>query len=101
MDRDPKTGRFLTGNRAALGNKGNTRPKWGNKSALKHGIAGIGATPLLLEREDALYVFVSKKNSIRINNEHYIKNEDGSISFHDDVVPVLESFGIQLLTRDT
>lgn len=37
MDRDSVTGRFLPGNRAAVGARGNRCSKWGNKNALKHG----------------------------------------------------------------
>ena len=40
--RDPQTGRFLSGNQAAVGNKGNRNPKWRNKNAFKHGLYANG-----------------------------------------------------------
>ncbi|HEM6577781.1 hypothetical protein [Streptococcus orisratti] len=37
MDRD-RFGRFLPGNQAAVGNRGNRKPKYGNNNAMKHGL---------------------------------------------------------------
>jgi len=36
-ERDPKTGKFLPGNKITQGNKGNRKPKWGNKNAVVTG----------------------------------------------------------------
>lgn len=40
--RDPKNGRFLPGNKIAVGNRGNENPKWRNQNAVKHGLYSGG-----------------------------------------------------------
>lgn len=96
MERDPKTGRFLPGNRAAVGNKGNTKPKWGNKNALKHGLFTSTVVPKV--KEDG-YLYLSKykygagiEDVIRIAPEGFIKDEDG-IRLRDDLWEELEKRG--------
>lgn len=41
MERDRKTGRFMPGNKIAVGNKGNREPKWRNRNAVKHGFDSL------------------------------------------------------------
>lgn len=55
MERD-KQGRFLAGNQVAIGNKGNRRPKFGNKNAVKHGLRRR-YTGLLLNRTGGLSIY--------------------------------------------
>ncbi|MDP4085796.1 MAG: hypothetical protein Q8934_14415 [Bacillota bacterium] len=96
MERDPKTGRFLLGNQIAVGNKGNRKPKWGNKNAIKHGAYGL-ITPLAKVHNDGnLYIWISRKTVIKIAPEGFIKYEDGRIAIRDDIAPLLEERGVKL-----
>ncbi len=45
MDRDPKSGKFLPGNQAARGARGNWMPKWGNRNHVTHGLYSMTVFP--------------------------------------------------------
>jgi uncharacterized protein YjcR len=95
MDRDPKTGRFLPGNQLAVGNRGNSNPKWGNKNAMKHGL--FGALPLAKVLSDGcLYIYISRKSLVKIKPDGFIKEKDGNIRIRNDLAERLEKMGIAL-----
>lgn len=95
MDRDPKTGRFLPGNREAVGNKGNRKPKWGNQNALKHGFFTTAfIVPIIKDRK----LYLSKKGipSVVIGPEGFLVDDEGRIRIRNDVAERLEDMGYKL-----
>ncbi|NRD81147.1 hypothetical protein HPT25_28045 [Bacillus sp. BRMEA1] len=96
MERDPKTGRFLPGNQAAVGNQGNRKPKWGNKNALKHGLYGIAEPMAMVQPDGNLYIWLSRSNVIKIGPEGFIQDGNGRISIRNDIAPLLEERGFKL-----
>lgn len=95
MERDPKTGRFLPGNKAAVGNRGNRKPKWGNKNAVKHGMYSEIFLPKI---SDGYLYLISQYNIMRLKPEYFYQDSEGLIWIHDKAVPVLEGLGIELLS---
>ncbi|MBY0124501.1 hypothetical protein [Bacillus sp. S/N-304-OC-R1] len=94
MERDPKTGRFLPGNKIAAGNRGNCKPKWGNKNALKH---GFFATHQLARftQDGELEIFTSKGIAYRIAPDYFFVDEQGKIRVHNKVSSMLEKMGVR------
>lgn len=100
MERDPKTGRFLPGNKAAVGNRGNTNPKWGNKNALKH---GFFATHQLarITKDGELEIFTSKGVAYRVAKDYFCVDELGRVRVHDKVSSMLKKMGVRFeVTED-
>ena len=95
MGRDPQTGRFLPGNRIAVGNKGNRNPKYGNKNSIKHGLYGVIA-PVIRLRNDFLYIAISRASIIRLYPDEFFCYEDGNIAIRDDIAEQLEKLGVSL-----
>jgi hypothetical protein len=93
MERDPQTGRFLPGNKAAAGNRGNRKPKWGNKNAFKHGLWAEWFYPQI--KGDQL-VITSQYRQFCIKPGYFYQSQDGRIWIHDDAVPLLEKIGVKL-----
>jgi hypothetical protein len=92
LERDPKTGRFLKGNKAAVGNKGNTKPKWGNKNARKHGFYCTFLYPRILE-DGRLVIYKVGKTPVAIRPEGYYQDKDGAIWIDNDIIEKLEEKG--------
>ncbi|MED1489182.1 MULTISPECIES: hypothetical protein [Bacillus] len=95
MDRDPKTGRFLPGNKAAVGNRGNRNPKWGNKNALKHGFYGK-VSLWKVQNDGNLRISQSGGLAVIIKPGGFIKDKDGSIMLRNDIVEKLREMGFVL-----
>jgi hypothetical protein len=92
MEREPKTGRFLPGNQVAVGNKGNRKPKWGNKNAVKHGFFQSFIVPTI--RDDGnLYLYKKGSGYVCIKPEGFIQDENGDIWLRDDVAARLDELG--------
>ncbi|OKL35497.1 hypothetical protein [Domibacillus mangrovi] len=98
MQRDPKTGRFLPGNQVAAGNRGNQKPKWGNKNAVKHGFYQTFIVPKM-QSDGSLHLYKKGVDIVAIQPEGYRLEEDGSISIRDDVAAVLDEMGFVLERR--
>lgn len=94
MNRDPKTGRFLPGNQVAAGNKGNTRPKWGNQNAMKHGFCSN--ISFLRLRDDGSLLAQSKGSYLLIKPGFSYKDENGNLMIHEDVIRLLREQGFVL-----
>jgi uncharacterized protein YjcR len=92
MERDPKTGRFLSGNKAAVGNKGNRLPKWGNKNAVKHGFYQTFIIPSIGE-DGNLYLYKKSVGYTVIPPNGFFKDEEGRIWIRDDITTKLEEMG--------
>ena len=101
QERDPKTGRFIRGNQAARGNRGNTKPKWGNRNAIKHGFYSDFTCryPLyaVLPFDGCLWLsFRGKKVSLPPEYFYMIpKEEGGGIMIREDVVQELRDRGFR------
>lgn len=85
MDRDKSTGRFITGNKAAIGNRGNTNPKWKNRNAVKHGFSGA-IKPCWIDNEGKLNVLMGRGRDrsyliVRHSPGMFRVNEEGEVSF--------------------
>jgi uncharacterized protein YjcR len=93
MERDEK-GRFLPGNKAAKGNKGNRNPKWNNKNAVKHGFYQDFILAKL--REDGNLHLIKRGSSVVVGPTGYIREEDGRIRLRDDIVQELKNRGYAL-----
>jgi hypothetical protein len=92
MERDPKTGRFLKGNKAAVGNRGNTNPKWGNKNAMIHGF--YASYVICKVRDDGnLLVSARGKPSFIIKSSGFTEDDEGTFWFRDDVAEKLKEYG--------
>lgn len=92
MERDPNTGRFLPGNKIAVGNSGNRHPKYGNKNAMKHGLYA-SFTYAIVRNDGNLWVFAQGKQGFVISPKGFIRDEDGSIRIRDDIATKLEEYG--------
>lgn len=95
LERDPKTGRFLPGNKLAKGNKGNTQSKYGNKNALKHGFFAKHQLAHFTPEGD-LEIFTGKGFAYRVEPDYYFIDEQGRIRLHDKVSTLLEQLGVRL-----
>ncbi len=95
MERDPKTGKFLSGNKVAAGNKGNHKPKWGNKNALKHGFFQTFIFPELKD-DGNLYLHKKGLDTVVIKPAGFFKDEEGKIRIRNDVAEYLEEIGFVL-----
>ncbi|MGM7637600.1 hypothetical protein [Bacillus sp. Hm123] len=98
MERDQKTGRFLSGNKVAVGNRGNRNPKWGNKNAVKH---GFYETITIMEVQDdgRLLIFQSGAGAVRINPSAYYvvnDNEKQGFAIRMNIVEYLLARGFKL-----
>lgn len=85
MERD-SNGRFVQGNQAAKGNKGNKKPKWGNSNAVTSGqyIRYSG----LSERDGFVYVIADHYSvGVLDPNQYYIDN--GQIYVSDELAASL------------
>lgn len=100
MERDPKTGRFLPGNRVAIGNKGNGKSKWKNRNAVKHGYYGIYRR-CWIEDSGRLVIEMGREgrtiNIITLPQGGFEVLDDGSINLNDYFTSVFAKSGIQLL----
>lgn len=92
MERDPKTGRFLPGNKAAVGNRGNRKPKWGNKNAQKHGFFSSFIMPRILD-DGRLLLYKRGQNPIVIRPEGFFIDEEGAIWIENNIVAKLAEMG--------
>ena len=93
MGRDPATGRFLPGNKIALGNKGNQNPKWGNKNAEKHGY--YSKVKLASVGEDGyLWIHLNHRHAIRVRPNHFSRDGAGHIKLSDYTSSVLAKMGV-------
>ncbi|MCM3800031.1 hypothetical protein M4A92_15660 [Caldibacillus thermoamylovorans] len=92
MERDPKTGRFLPGNKIAVGNRGNCKPKWGNKNALKHGFFQ-NMTCYEFLNDGRLKLFNRYGNHVIISRPGYMIDEEGCVRIHDAFIPKLRELG--------
>lgn len=97
MDRDPRTGRFLPGNKAAQGNRGNTYPKWGNKNAIKHGLYSVRFHPVLSKDKKILHIVISKNKVVSFYPGEWKRDELGNIIIFGEKALFLESIGMELL----
>lgn len=91
MDRDLKTGRFLPGNKAAVGNRGNTKPKWGNKNAVKHGLFSTVIVPKVMN-DGRLRLYKKGAGTVLIKPEGYFIADEW-IWIRDDVAEKLSELG--------
>lgn len=90
-------GRFVKGNTAAKGNKGNTNAKWGNQNALIHGLyANSHRTIYEIKKDGTLYVnngitplLIQPAGYKVINDRVYI---------HDDVAERMHKLGYVLVS---
>lgn len=100
MERDLKTGRFLPGNKAAVGNKGNTNPKFGNKNAFKHGFYATHQVARFTQ-DGELEIFTSKGVAYRVAQDYFFVDEQGRVRVHDKVSRMLEKMGVRFeVTED-
>lgn len=98
--RDLKTGRFLPGNKAAKGNRGNRYPKYRNKNAEKHGFYSRFKQAEILE-DGYLYIILGRWSpshsfSIRVSPEQYQLGEQGRIKVNDFIASILEKLDIEI-----
>jgi hypothetical protein len=91
MERDPKSGRFLPGNQTAVGNRGNRKPKWGNKNAKKHGLFSTFVFPRILD-DGRLLLYKKGYDPIVISPEGFII-DDGYLCIRTDILEELEEYG--------
>lgn len=94
MERDPKTGRFLPGNKASVGNRGNRNPKWGNKNALKHGFFADNQLAKINENGE-LEIFTSRGVAYRIDPRYFFMDDQDRLRVHDKVSNMLEKMGVR------
>ncbi|GAB3797485.1 hypothetical protein [Virgibacillus kimchii] len=92
MQRDNR-GRFLPGNQMAKGNKGNTKPKTGNRNAVKHGF--FEKLPVTKLRDDGTLYISNGVSAFTIKEEGFYI-DDGLIWIRDDIAAVLEQNGYSL-----
>lgn len=95
MERDPKTGKFLPGNKTALGNRGNTKPKWGNENAVKHGLFAKQPLPKIT-KDGKLEIITGKAVNYTVHPDFYFIDQQGRVWLHDVVADKLEKMGIEL-----
>lgn len=99
MGRCKETGRFTKGNQAAVGNRGNRNPKWGNKNAFKHGLYGVQCLAKIREDGNLQIQIGSGRGGVsvyRLPPSLFRKDENGLIWVHDSVADQLESVGVRL-----
>lgn len=89
-----KLGRFIRGNTIAKGNKGNTKPKYNNQNALKHGL--FANIPAIKTLEDGSLYISNGIESFSIKEAGFYI-DDNKIWFRNDVATVLEKAGFRLL----
>lgn len=77
MERD-SLGRFLPGNQVAKGNRGNRKPKNGNKNAFKHGL-GQTYTGLLPSRNGSLSIYNNGVYLGSLGKKYFHTTEKGEI----------------------
>lgn len=95
MERDPVTGRFLPGNKIAVGNRGNRNPKWGNKNAFKHGFYGHVQLHKF-DKDGCLYVFFNRNFAYKVTPDQYFHDEQGRLRIHNNTSRILEKLGVPL-----
>lgn len=72
-------GRFVKGNSVAKGNKGNTKSKWGNQNALKHGKYSYYKG--LFYNKGFLYVIINGYSiGVIADKDYFIRKEYGTIN---------------------
>ncbi|MGG4462630.1 hypothetical protein ABEO79_00235 [Micromonospora provocatoris] len=106
MQRDQATGRFMKGNTASIGNKGNRNPKWGNKNAVKHGLYETVILPKILDNGNLSLI---KMNPIKgfisgyilHSSTFHIDEIDKGFWINTDVIQQLNEKGLQLTITDT
>lgn len=95
MNRDPVTGKFIQGNKVAIGNRGNRLSKWGNENARKHGL--FARTGHFI-RGDKLVMFNSKYFLVFYSGQYEVIS-DGRIVFSDDIdTEKLKEMGFNIQT---
>lgn len=102
MERDAR-GRFLSGNKAAVGNRGNRKPKYGNRNAMKHGLYETLIYPRI--REDGSIVLIKGNGegitALKMNPSYCHVDDDGAFWLHVDVLKELEDIGWHLKTGES
>lgn len=97
MERDLKTGRFLPGNKVAVGNRGNTKPKWGNRNALKHGLYSCPPfLPMVSRCERFLTIYITVHNRVVFKPGEWERLENGTFAIYGEKAKFLESIGMEL-----
>ncbi|WP_157515414.1 hypothetical protein [Luteimonas abyssi] len=94
MNRDPKTGRFLPGNQAAKGNRGNTFPKWGNANAMKHGL--FCRYPIFRIIDGFLYIVTANRCNTLCIPPGYFTEKENEVLIHEDLIEELKKKGVQV-----
>ncbi|WP_225340644.1 hypothetical protein [Lysinibacillus capsici] len=82
MQRDTK-GRFLPGNTIAKGNSGNTKPKYGNQNAKKHGLFSKVLHGQEIVGDDLILYAFHKGIAIRFYKGEWQDHGDGFTIFGD------------------
>lgn len=104
MERDPKTGKFVSGNKVAVGNKGNRKPKLRNRNAVKHGYTSVYKRCWILE-DGRLCIEMGASNHntdvITFEEGDYELQKDGSIRMGEGIYGHLFGGGAQLVLQKT
>ncbi|PPA70174.1 hypothetical protein [Jeotgalibacillus proteolyticus] len=94
MYRDKQTGKFLKGNRFAVGNKGNRKSKWGNSNAVKHGLYENLAVYFLTE--SGFLQIRSRNGGVFLIPPEAFENHRLGMLIREDIAQILEQNGIRL-----
>lgn len=77
-------GRFTKGHKFNIGNKGNTRSKYGNKNACKYGY--IQHTNAFMDETETFYYLQHDTNLIKLSKRYGIMDEYGRLYVRSDVI---------------
>lgn len=94
MQRDAK-GRFLPGNTAAQGNRGNIKPKYGNQNAKKHGLFAKVLHGQEIVGDDLILYAFHKGIAIRFYKGEWRDQGDGFTIFGDKAEKAASLLGMQ------
>ncbi len=94
LERDPNTGRFLPGNKAAVGNRGNRHPKYGNKNAMTHGCFAVW-TGYRLNDDGTLTLFSTSRDfkAVKVSRNGYTLNSNGEPDLKEEVLTAIRERG--------
>lgn len=77
-------GRFTKGHKFNIGNKGNTRSKYGNKNACKYGY--IQHTNAFMDESETFYYLRYKNDLIKLSKRYAIMDENSNLYIRSDVI---------------
>lgn len=102
MAQRDERGRFLPGNSIAVGNKGNTNPKYNNKNAIKHGFFSYnvpGANALMPSYSGDSLILIINGQAVGVLKNQYWEKDNENATVNPEATEMLSVLGVTSINK--